>query len=70
MTKPKTWTSGKTKKLKFLQNLNYGTNQRVRFWQNYKNFRKLSENWKPKFGQNPRNQVKKKKKKNYKKSVN
>ena len=38
MTKPKNWTSGKTKKLKFLQNLNYGTNQRVKYWQNSKTY--------------------------------
>ena len=38
MTKTKNWTSGKTKKLKFLQNLNYGTNQRVRYWQNSKTY--------------------------------
>ena len=38
MTKPKNWTSGKTQKLKFLQNLYYGTNQRARYWQNSKTY--------------------------------
>ena len=38
MTKPKNWTSGKTKQLKFSQSLNYGTNQRVRYWQNSKTY--------------------------------
>ena len=36
MTKFKNWTPGKTQKLKFWQKLSYGTNQRVRYWQNSK----------------------------------
>ena len=37
MTKPKNWTPGKTKRnLNFYKNLNYGTNKRVRYWQNSK----------------------------------
>ena len=59
----KTELLAKLKKIEFLHNINYGTNQRVRYWHNSKTWKtgeKKIKKWKPKFGQNQRNQILKK----------
>ena len=66
----KNWTSGKTKKLKFLQNLNYSTNQRVRYWQNSKTYVSYLKILNPNLDKTQEIKSRKKRKKFDKKSLN